>query len=97
MILPNGVLVYRVLNSANLNQEEMKLCRATITELKYDMMVKQLVKIYGDTASPNVSNAGEVKEEPVFYGNVSNRGKGNYRGTSRGKTFQVRENDNNDG
>ena len=33
----------------------------------------------------------------MYYGNVSNRGKGNYREASRGKTFQVRGNDNNDG
>ena len=70
MILPDGVLAYRVLNSANLNQEEMKLRGATITELKYNTMVKQLIKIYGDTASPSVSNVGEVKEESVFYDNV---------------------------
>ena len=42
MTLPDGVLAYCVLKSANLNEEEMKLCRATITELKYDDMVKKL-------------------------------------------------------
>ena len=49
MTLPDGALAYRVLNSANLDQEEMKLCRATINELKYDAMVKQLLRIYGFT------------------------------------------------
>lgn len=57
MTLPDGVLAYRVLNSANLNQEEMKLCRATISELKYDVMVKQLLRIYGDSVSPSFTTS----------------------------------------
>eukprot|EP00112_Aurelia_sp_Birch-Aquarium-sp1_P008508 Seg1939.7 transcript_id=Seg1939.7/GoldUCD/mRNA.D3Y31 product="hypothetical protein" protein_id=Seg1939.7/GoldUCD/D3Y31 len=65
MELPDGVLAYRVLNSANLSEEEMKLCRATLTSLKYDKMVEQLLKIYGDTVSPYFGKSN-VKEESVF-------------------------------
>ena len=36
MNLPDGVLAYWVLNSANLSGEEMKLCMATLTVLQCD-------------------------------------------------------------
>ncbi len=65
MELPDGVRAYRVLNSANLSEEEMKLCRATLTTLKYDSMVEQLLKIFGDTVSPSFGKS-DVKEESVF-------------------------------
>ena len=39
MELPGGMLVDRVLNSANLSEEELKLCRATLTALQYDKVV----------------------------------------------------------
>ena len=65
MELPDGVLAYRVLNSANLSEEEMKLCRATLTTLQYDKMVEQLLKIFGDTGSPSFGKS-DVKEESVF-------------------------------
>ena len=65
MELPDGVLAYRVLNSANLSEEEMKLCRATLTTLQYDKMVEQLLKIFGDTVSPSFGKS-DVKEESVF-------------------------------
>ena len=64
MELPDGVLAYRVLNSANLSEEEMKLCRATLTTLQYDKMVEQLLKIFGDTVSPSFGKS-DVKEEAV--------------------------------
>eukprot|EP00112_Aurelia_sp_Birch-Aquarium-sp1_P025873 Seg886.5 transcript_id=Seg886.5/GoldUCD/mRNA.D3Y31 product="hypothetical protein" protein_id=Seg886.5/GoldUCD/D3Y31 len=65
MELPDGVLAYRVLNSANLSEEEMKLCRATLTNLKYDKMIEQLLKIFGGTVSPCFGKSN-VKEESVF-------------------------------
>ena len=46
MELPDSVLAYRLLNSANLNEEENKLCRATLTELRYEQMKAQLIKIF---------------------------------------------------
>lgn len=89
MTLPDGVLAYRVLNSANLNQEEMKLCRATINELKYDAMVKQLIRIYGDSVSPSFTKSGDdVPDESVFYSGVSRQTRGAYRGSPRGGPFQ---------
>ena len=63
MVLPDGVMAYRVLNSANLDSEQKQLCRATLSDLKYDLMVAQLKKIFGDCVSPSW---GSVEEEPVF-------------------------------
>ena len=60
LTLPDGVLAYRVLNSANLGEEEMKLCRATISELKYETMVKQLIRIYGDSVFPSFQQPQEI-------------------------------------
>ena len=63
--LPDGVLAYRVLNSANLSEEEMKLCRATLTTLQHDRIVEQLLKIFGDAVSPSFGKL-DMKEESVF-------------------------------
>ena len=48
MELPDGVLAYHVLNSANLSEENKKLAQATITTLTYKSMTQQLKKIFGD-------------------------------------------------
>ena len=60
MILPDGVLAYRVLNSANLNNDQMTLCRATMTELKYESMVKQLTRLFADSVTPGLTQKQDV-------------------------------------
>ena len=71
MVLPDGVLAYRVLNSANLSNEQMTLCRATMTDLKYDAMVKQLKRLFADaiTSTPVGAQSiqAQAKEEPIFF------------------------------
>ena len=70
MILPDGVLAYRVLNSANLTTDQMTLCRATMTDLKYSEMVKQSRRLFADSVtSGHVNNPSttQPKEKPVFY------------------------------
>ena len=69
MILPDGVLAYRVLNSANLTTDQMTLCRATMTELKYRERVKQLRLFADSMTSGHVNNPSRIqpKVEPVFY------------------------------
>lgn len=71
MVLPDGVLAYRVLNSANLSNEQMTLCRATMTDLKYEEMVKQLKRLFADAITSAPVGAqytqGATKEEPVFF------------------------------
>ena len=43
MTLPEGVLAYRFLHSANLSTDEMNLCRATINEFKYSDMKNKVL------------------------------------------------------
>ena len=95
MTLPSGVLAYRVLKGANLTPEKQQLARATITELTYENMKKQLKAIH-DSSSSNSIDSFEIKPEPtfvnetkdeyIFYGNSSsNRGRFNFnRGYNNG-------------
>ena len=79
--LPSGVLAYWVLKSANLTPEKQQLAWATITELTYENMKKQLKAIH-DSSSSNSVDSSEIKSEPtfvnetkdehIFYGNSSN-------------------------
>ena len=77
MKLPEGVLAYRFLNSANLSKDEMDLCRATITEFKYTEMKKKVLNLFHDKAQQQMMNS-KIKEEPVFYGGHTNN-QGQYR------------------
>ena len=91
MTLPEGVLAYRLLHSANLENEEMRLCRATIEKFEYNDMKKQILRICGDEAMKG--NAPEIKEEPIFYGRHDgyHDGAGKYRGSNanqRGYSFR---------
>ena len=102
MELPDGVLAYRVLNSANLSDEEMRLCRATLNELKYETMTKQLTKIFGDILTTQcLEESKEIKEEPVFEASVHQdyrsrsrytRGRGRTRGRNQYQRDSNREN-----
>ena len=94
MELPDGVLAYRLLNSANLNEEENKLCRATLTELRYDQMKAQLIQIFGDKVAPGWGRTNkDIKEETdtIFYGKSKYRGgyNGNrgFSGRGRGRGY----------
>ena len=62
MSLPDGVPAYRILNSANLTLEDRKTYRATLVELKYEEMKKQLLKIFYERVSSSTGNV-TVKEE----------------------------------
>ena len=69
MKLPEGVKAYRLLHSASMSDEEIRLCLATIKEFKYDDMKTQLMKICGDEVSCSVTESVSslsIKEEPVF-------------------------------
>ena len=68
--LPEHVLAYRVLKSANINPEKEQLAQATITELKYEAMKKQILKIFDETClTKNCSPPVNVKVEDAFYSN----------------------------
>ena len=88
MELPDGVLAYRILNSANLSNEQMTLCRATMTDLTYAEMVKQLKRLFAAaiTSTPVGAQATyQPKEEPVFYNENDNSSV--YYGDSRRKNW----------
>ena len=55
MILPTGVLAYKVLNNANISSEKKHLIRTTIVTLTYENMTKQLKAIY-DSSGNSVNN-----------------------------------------
>ena len=57
-----------LLKSANISQEKEQLARATLTELTYAGMKKQLEKIFDETGvgSSNTIQSGNIKIEPVF-------------------------------
>ena len=65
MVLPVGVLGYTVLNSANLDKQRKQLRRATLSELEYDEMFKQLKKTFDESLVVSVDPL-LIKEEPVF-------------------------------
>ena len=89
MKLPEGVLAYRFLHSANLSDEQMNLCRATMTEFKYKEMKQKILNLYGDKVQNTIQQ--KIKEEPVFYGKTSEHSRGGYnrgyyqRGASGGE------------
>ena len=62
--LPDGVLAYRLLKSANLSPEHEQLARATLTSLTLDKMKEHLKKIFSDVSSAPLSTS--VKVEPTY-------------------------------
>lgn len=66
MTLSDGVLAYRVLSSANLSKDQEQLARATICDLKYEDMVRQLKKIFGDSTTNSEQASAPIKVEAVF-------------------------------
>ena len=91
MELPNGVLAYRFLNSANISSHHKQLVRATLPELSYQSMKDQLKKIFSDPTNlvGDAKQEQAIKVEPameaqdVYYS--STRAKFNsYRGCGRG-------------
>ena len=47
-VYEDGVLAYKLLNQANLNPDQKRLVKATITKLDYKMMVQSLKQTFGD-------------------------------------------------
>ena len=72
MELPDGVLAYRFLHSANLKDDEIKLCRATISDFTYDEMKKKVLSLFGDKVQCK-SEEMAIKSEPVFYAQQNNK------------------------
>ena len=50
-VLSSDILAFRLLKSANLSKSNEQLARATVAELNYEDMKKQLLRIFGDHGS----------------------------------------------
>ena len=69
MVLPTGVLAYKVLNNANISSEKKQLIRATVVSLTCENMKKQLKAIYDSSANSSANELVDVKSEPMSYAN----------------------------
>ena len=70
IVLPTGVLAYKVLNNANISSKKKQLIRATVVTLTYVNMTKQLKAIYDSSGnSVNSNNNFDIKCKPVYYAN----------------------------
>ena len=65
MELPTGVLAYRLLKSANISADRQQLARATLSDLTYDKMKKQLKAIF-DNSNGSLFDENPVKVENTF-------------------------------
>ena len=85
--LPDAVLAYRLLHSANIGTEKEQLARATISKLTHANMKDQLRKIFDEMcvgSSDFVSPANvKVENESIYYNRDNKRG--NYRGNYQGR------------
>ena len=65
-VYEDGVLAYKLLNQANLNPDQRRLVKATLTKLEYKEMVKSLKQTFGDevpsTSLDRIQTV--VKQEP---------------------------------
>ena len=82
-VMSEDILAYRLLRSANLPESQQQLARATISELTYQSMKTQLLKIFGDKSKVAAESGScqEVKVEKdalvssddTFYGAYKSR------------------------
>ena len=65
IVLPDAVIAYRSLKSANLSQEDERLVKATVADLKLESMSTQLKKIMKNVSSSSNNGhlAVEIKKE----------------------------------
>ena len=67
MEIHDGVLAYRLLNNANLNDTHKQLIRATVSEMNYKNMKDQLNKIFASSSLKQDIDAIKIKSENAFY------------------------------
>ena len=67
--ISDDVLAYRLLKSANLSTRDKQLVKATITELKYDLLKSKLIKIFSDNNDISTLdfNNMHIKTEPEYH------------------------------
>ena len=67
--MSSDILAYRLLKSANLNEQQEQLAKATISTLTYESMKTQLKKIFGDDLEVSMGNNSSdvhVNIEPIL-------------------------------
>ena len=68
MTLPDAVLAFKVLDNAELNQQERQLALTACQDLKYSSMKSALKRIFGDSDNTSISNeAITIKQESAMY------------------------------
>ena len=72
MELPSGVLAYRLLKSANISEDRQQLARATLLELTYENMKKQLKAIF-DTSSVGDGQTFKSSKKVTLPANIANK------------------------
>ena len=89
--LPDGVLAYRLLRSANLSDAHQQLARATLPSLTYANMQTQLKKIFADSSSQSVPSAARVavKVEPMDTDTEPGHGQADTLFVQRGRAQSV--------
>ena len=96
--LPDPVLAYRVLKSANLVQTKVELVRATITTMSYKDMITQLRKLEDMVVSKHDTRVKEESEDVLYGREYGRRGRGRPRGNrggrGRGRGWKNRNNSN---
>ena len=68
--MTDDLLAFRLLKSANLTSRDEQLVKATISELKYDLVKSKLVKVFSDDLdTPMIESKSDtiIKSEPVFH------------------------------
>ena len=68
--MTEDLLAFRLLISANLTSRDEQLVKATISELKYDLVKSKLVKVFSDDLDTHMIESKSdtiIKSEPVFH------------------------------
>ena len=101
MEILDGVLAYRLLNSANLTRDQKQLVKATVSKMDYNIMKDQLKKVFTNTAR-DLSSRDEAEEKfkieteeksDVYYNKEINK-YNTYRGRGRNNFNRGRYNNN---
>ena len=102
MEIHDGVLAYRLLNSANLTLEQKQLVKATISKMDYSIMKDQLRKVFTSDivkdSSNNVKIEDEVKieEDEIFYSSGRGHNYNRFKNKRRGRDYFNYYNNKND-
>ena len=84
IVLPDVILGYRMIESANLSQSRNELVRISAGAMNYDEIKKQLRKLEDIAASSSFLDADEIKTEDALFQYNDNSNRGGYNSRARG-------------